>query len=115
MARMIFNPESNPQTATCLAASSNSSKEDDNVKLCMWCDKSNHSSLECYKLQKLTVNQRKEIVIKKKGCTVCLKTGHNYKNCKAFVKCIICNKKLKINRKIMILRQLILQQRLLPH
>lgn len=76
-------------TANCLAAT----VKEQLKHVCLWCDKDGHSSIECYKLQKLSVEKRKEIIMKKKACTICLRKGHFWKNCKASVKCLICNKR----------------------
>ncbi|KAI5646226.1 hypothetical protein NE865_01688 [Phthorimaea operculella] len=93
MARMNFNkeePKESLPTASCLFTAKNTQQK---TELCIWCDKNNHTSLECYKLQKLTLEQRREVIQKKKACSICLKRGHFFKNCRSFIKCLICKKK----------------------
>ncbi|XP_049886629.1 uncharacterized protein LOC126381142 isoform X2 [Pectinophora gossypiella] len=62
-------------------------------KSCVWCEKDNHSSIECYKVSTMSLEQRKEYLKKKKACNICLKIGHYGKSCKTFVKCLICKKR----------------------
>ncbi|GFG32571.1 hypothetical protein Cfor_09641, partial [Coptotermes formosanus] len=80
-----------PSTAQCLTSTSN---KKDFKKSCIWCDKDNHTSLKCYKLNELTINERKDVLTKKKACTICLRKGHNYKICRAYnIRCLICGKR----------------------
>ena len=59
---------------------------------CIFCARP-HNSQDCIKYQKITLNEKKKIVSDKKGCFICLKVGHRAKQCKAFVKCIICQRR----------------------
>lgn len=60
--------------------------------MCIFCDKP-HESKECFHAQKMSFEQKKEFVNKKKGCYLCLKIGHLSKNCKSSIKCIVCSKR----------------------
>ncbi|XP_059047603.1 uncharacterized protein LOC131843030 [Achroia grisella] len=40
---------------------------------CIWCEKGNHETLECYKLQRMSIDDRREYLKKQKMCTICLK------------------------------------------
>ncbi|KAI5638994.1 pao retrotransposon peptidase domain-containing protein [Phthorimaea operculella] len=80
-------------TAACLA-SAEAKKTSAEVKkkdACIWCSKSTHSSLECYKANKMTVEERKQSLSMKGACFNCLKVGHTSKICKNANKCIACN------------------------
>jgi len=61
---------------------------------CIFCDKG-HASQDCYKAQKMTVEERKSAVQKKGACFTCLKTGHTAKSkkCKPAPRCPICTKR----------------------
>ncbi|XP_059047592.1 uncharacterized protein LOC131843017 [Achroia grisella] len=60
---------------------------------CIWCEKGNHETLECYKLQRMSIDDRREYLKKQKMCTICLKKGHHAKVCKTFIKCIVCGRR----------------------
>lgn len=62
------------------------------IPFCIFCNKS-HLSQDCLKAQKLSLVERKSIVKDKKGCFICLKQFHNFKQCRAFLKCIVCSRK----------------------
>ncbi|XP_048478552.1 uncharacterized protein LOC125488881 [Plutella xylostella] len=80
-------------TASCLVAGSIKTLEQPKGAECIWCEKTNHSSLECYKGHKMTLKARQERVTNKKGCTVCLRLGHDGKRCRSYHKCVICQKR----------------------
>lgn len=84
----IINKSSEKEpTAACIVSSLNKDKKE---KKCIWCEKISHTSIECYKVAKLSYNERKDIVKKRRGCYICLMIGHNAKMCKNYPKCIIC-------------------------
>lgn len=60
---------------------------------CIFCDKNSHRSQDCFRAKKLSLTERRNIVYKKRCCLICLKPGHHQKNCKSFVRCLLCNKK----------------------
>lgn len=62
-------------------------------KCCVFCDRSNHNSPDCYKAQMMTLQQKKDKVKEKKCCFVCLRQGHLSKDCKSSAKCVICSRK----------------------
>ncbi|XP_044760274.1 uncharacterized protein LOC123317730 [Coccinella septempunctata] len=74
------------------ASSKDAGKVGKKVPYCLFCTKS-HWSQYCLKAQKLSLNERKNIVKEKKGCFVCLKQYHTCKQCRAFVRCIVCSRK----------------------
>lgn len=84
--------ESGSPVASASSLFTVNNKEDKKFS-CIWCDKSNHNSTECYKIYKMTLEQRKQHLKNKKVCSICFKTGHFFKTCKAFVKCFICQKR----------------------
>lgn len=81
------NPE---PTAACLTANTEMKKQKE-IK-CIWCDKG-HSSIECFKIAKMTIEDRREYLKKKKACALCLKIGHHAKTCRSYIKCYICGQK----------------------
>ncbi|XP_044757073.1 uncharacterized protein LOC123315444 [Coccinella septempunctata] len=70
------------------ASSKDAGKVGKKVPYCLFCTKS-HWSQDCLKAQKLSLNERKNIVKEKKG----LKQYHSCKQCRAFVRCIVCSRK----------------------
>ncbi|KAJ8951485.1 hypothetical protein NQ318_000180, partial [Aromia moschata] len=58
---------------------------------CLFCDGS-HSSDTCFKAQKFPLDQKKDILTKKRACFRCLKIGHQAKKCRGRLKCIVCGK-----------------------
>lgn len=61
-------------------------------ELCYFCDRP-HNTLECGKINSISLEERKEAIKKKGGCYICLKKGHMARACKAFVKCMSCGKR----------------------
>jgi len=59
---------------------------------CVFCDKSHDSNL-CGQAQDMTLNEKTFKIKSKRVCFTCLKGGHSYQKCKAFVKCIVCKKR----------------------
>jgi len=59
---------------------------------CIFCDKS-HDSQMCGNAQSMPYGMKKRKILEKKACLCCLRVGHVAKTCKAFVKCIVCQKK----------------------
>jgi hypothetical protein len=59
---------------------------------CIFCDKQ-HDSKECGKANYMTLKDKKSRIETKRVCYTCLKPGHGSKKCKAFIKCIVCDKK----------------------
>jgi len=63
-----------------------------NKSLCIFCEKP-HESDKCGKAQTMTNQEKSDMVKTKNGCLECLKRNHWVKNCKSFVKCLLCGKK----------------------
>ncbi|CAK1601381.1 unnamed protein product [Parnassius mnemosyne] len=61
--------------------------------ICCFCDKSNHSSFECSRANKMSLEDKKEAIKKKGCCYICLKKGHMANKCKSFVRCLSCEKR----------------------
>ncbi|XP_021964265.1 uncharacterized protein LOC110859612 [Folsomia candida] len=59
----------------------------------IFCSKSNHPSQECFRAQKMTMEERRDKVRDSRSCYVCLKKGHGAKFCKSSLKCSHCQKK----------------------
>lgn len=60
--------------------------------VCIFCNE-NHSSVECEKARKMTLEQRTDIVKAKNACFRCLKTNHSYKICRYKEKCAWCTRR----------------------
>ncbi|XP_067121310.1 uncharacterized protein [Centruroides vittatus] len=58
---------------------------------CVFCEKS-HASAECRKAENLTLDQRKQILIKRGACFKCLKLNHISSSCRAKCSCTVCGK-----------------------
>ncbi|GIY41112.1 transposable element Tc1 transposase [Caerostris extrusa] len=56
------------------------------------CDRS-HPSQECQKISNMHYDDRKEQVMRKRCCLVCLKPGHMTKKCHSNVRCLICERR----------------------
>jgi len=73
---------------------------------CVFCSKA-HDSQTCVTAQNMDYDLKKKNILAKKACWTCLKRGHVSKSCKAFLKCIVCQKKhvtlmcpeLEVNKK----------------
>lgn len=85
-------PEESVPTASNLYSGDNSQTKMKSNTTCLFCEKY-HESKECFHAQRMSTNQKKDIVTKKKGCFVCLKVGHLAKNCKSSIRCIVCSRK----------------------
>lgn len=53
---------------------------------CIFCQK-RHASQDCHKSASMKPEERKSVVLRKRCCLVCLKTGHLAKNCRSSVHC----------------------------
>uniref|UniRef100_A0A6P7G2D3 Uncharacterized protein LOC114333522 n=1 Tax=Diabrotica virgifera virgifera TaxID=50390 RepID=A0A6P7G2D3_DIAVI len=60
---------------------------------CIFCESNTHASQDYIKAQKMTLEQKKSIISKKRSCFSCLKQFHNFRTCKTTVKCIKCARK----------------------
>lgn len=78
--------------ATCLAVNYSNSRKETQVKECIWCEKA-HASTECFKIAKMTLEERREFLKKKRACALCLRMGHHAKICKSFIKCYVCGQR----------------------
>lgn len=96
MANSTFTSEplkSHEATAACFAVNIKEKRENRRENKCVWCDKTGHSNVECYKLGKLSIEERQEHLKKKRACVLCLKVGHHAKICKAYIKCYVCGQR----------------------
>ena len=57
---------------------------------CVFCGGTNHNSQDCIWSQKLSLDDRKGIIFKKRCCYVCLKRRHKARECRSSVKCLVC-------------------------
>ncbi|XP_050500674.1 uncharacterized protein LOC126880664 [Diabrotica virgifera virgifera] len=61
------------------------------VDRCIFCE-GQHDSINCFKAQKLSMEQKRRTLSEKKACFRCLKVRHSSKNCRARLNCILCCK-----------------------
>ncbi|GBM45479.1 hypothetical protein AVEN_210215-1 [Araneus ventricosus] len=59
---------------------------------CIFCDVK-HVSSDCFNAQKLTLEEKQNIVRYKNCCFACLPPGHSVRKCRKFLKCPVCSKK----------------------
>jgi len=59
---------------------------------CVFCERSHYSDA-CFKAQKMSIEEKRDIAHKKKCCFACLKVGHVKRRCRAVLKCILCEGK----------------------
>ncbi|GFY40914.1 integrase catalytic domain-containing protein [Trichonephila inaurata madagascariensis] len=59
---------------------------------CIFCEKT-HASENCCEAASMLYDVKKNAVIKRGVCYICLKRGHMSHSCRSDVKCIICNKR----------------------
>ncbi|GFY42229.1 retrovirus-related Pol polyprotein from transposon TNT 1-94 [Trichonephila inaurata madagascariensis] len=59
---------------------------------CIFCEKT-HTSENCCEAASMLYDVKKNDVIKRGVCYICLKRGHMSHSCRSDVKCIICNKR----------------------
>lgn len=57
---------------------------------CIFCGKTNHSSGECFKAERITWAEKSETAKKKNVCFRCLRPGHRGRECKARFDCPTC-------------------------
>ncbi|XP_072384600.1 uncharacterized protein [Diabrotica undecimpunctata] len=60
------------------------------ISACVFCS-GTHGSEDCFKAQKITFVQKRDVLIEKKACFRCLKIGHRTKRCKTRLRCVICS------------------------
>ena len=74
-------------TAACIY----SGEEKRSNQCCIWCEKKNHNSQDCYQVKEFDREKKIDILKRKGACFRCLKKGHSSKNCKSKIKCLLCN------------------------
>ncbi|XP_045541691.1 uncharacterized protein LOC106718201 isoform X2 [Papilio machaon] len=79
-------------TAACLTVNNQPMAKKQVESKCIFCDRG-HPSTECFKVANMSVEERRELLRKKKACALCLKMGHHAKQCRSFVKCFICKQR----------------------
>lgn len=78
--------------ATAAALVSTTRSKVEKIASCIFCDKS-HLSSDCYTARKMSEEDKKKILQKSKCFFICLKEGHNSRDCKTNVSCVICDKR----------------------
>ncbi|GFU29804.1 integrase catalytic domain-containing protein [Nephila pilipes] len=63
-------------------------------KFCLFCSQCNHWSSDCLIGKKLSLNDKKSILIRNRACFRCLNKGHNARSCRLkMLKCKNCDDK----------------------
>lgn len=60
---------------------------------CIFCDMVNHKALECRKVLKMPIVERRELVKSKRACFNCLQRGHQASQCRKNVSCTQCGRR----------------------
>lgn len=58
---------------------------------CLFCG-GTHGSEACFKAQRMTYAQKRELLSKAGACFKCLKVGHNSKRCRGRLRCVVCSR-----------------------
>lgn len=61
------------------------------INRCLFCS-GTHLSEACFKAQKMSLEQRKEVAAKYKACFRCLKIGHQSRQCRGRMRCLLCGR-----------------------
>jgi hypothetical protein len=59
---------------------------------CVFCSRL-HDSKNCFQVQKMSLQEKKDAMKKKKARYLCLRQGHRSAECKTNLKCLICGKR----------------------
>lgn len=59
-------------------------------KQCVFCYKTNHQSSECQKAEKMSWEDKSQVLKKNRVCFRCMRFGHRKADCKVKIKCQIC-------------------------
>ena len=60
---------------------------------CVFCERSNHQSTECYSAKRMSLEERKKKIQDSRACYNCLKSGHSVNKCKSKYVCFVCQRK----------------------
>jgi hypothetical protein len=82
-----YQKKSSDDIPTAASLVSNSQPEG-----CIFCEKSNHISPDCYKARSMTIAEKNTKIKEKRACFKCLKSGHHANQCKSKYRCIFCNR-----------------------
>ncbi|GFW53946.1 putative RNA-directed DNA polymerase from transposon X-element [Trichonephila clavipes] len=66
-----------PSLATSVALVNTKGERSDKSKSCLFCSQSNHWTSDCLIAKKLSLNDKKSILIRNQACFRCLNKGHN--------------------------------------
>nr|XP_023022263.1 uncharacterized protein LOC111510575 [Leptinotarsa decemlineata] len=89
LSRTVSNPSAKKNVSSPVPTAANLVSFNSN---CAFCGGSNHIGEHCFKAQKMSLEQKKRILISNKICFRCLKAGHTSKRCRGHPKCAICQK-----------------------
>ncbi|GFV20636.1 putative RNA-directed DNA polymerase from transposon X-element [Trichonephila clavipes] len=93
-ASRVSHPRSHPDEADCSTAAALVNFQDNSGRRnfrYIFCDKP-HNSSECFSARKLSLEEKRKLLVQKHACFRCLKTGHVSRSCKYKVKCLSCHK-----------------------
>jgi len=62
---------------------------------CIFCERP-HESRDCFRAQEMSYAEKEGILKSKKCCSLCLRSRHASKLCRAFLKCVLCGKKHEV-------------------
>ncbi|GFU50601.1 integrase catalytic domain-containing protein [Trichonephila clavipes] len=99
-----------PSLATSAAIVNTKGERSGKPKSCLFCSQSNNWTSDCLIAKKLSLNDKKSILIRNRACFRCLNKGHNARSCRLkMLKCrncddksnhaLLCNKKEEFDLK----------------
>ncbi|GFX31465.1 integrase catalytic domain-containing protein [Trichonephila clavipes] len=80
-----------PSLATTAAFVNTKGEKSGKPRCCLFCSQSNHWTSDCLIAKKLSLNDKKSILIRNRACFRCLNKGHNARSCRLkMLKCRNC-------------------------
>ncbi|GFT93062.1 integrase catalytic domain-containing protein [Trichonephila clavipes] len=71
-----------PSLATSAALVDTKGERSGNPRSCLFCSQSNYWTSDCLIAKKLSLNDKKSILIRNRACFRCLNKGHNARSCR---------------------------------
>lgn len=78
---------------TTTAAALVATEPENQKRPCIFCEKGNHLSQDCFMAQNCTMSEKQKQLEKKGGCFRCLRQGHLANSCRSQVQCQLCQQK----------------------
>ena len=59
---------------------------------CIFCNNKKHESINCFKAQKMSITDKRNVLKEKGRCFKCFRGNHRADKCRCFVRCPVCTK-----------------------